>query len=296
DFSIMSVEEIQLYFIENYPKDVCGRFKKSQLDLVTIQIPSSVLYAQIPYHKMFLLALFVIMGTTLFSCTDKNGNKHKINKIEIVEDSVKTNSLATKDSLEDKPLPPAKLPQISINIPPIAGTGIGISYEEESHIAGGIGIYEPISSTSDYPGGLKKFYETIQNKFELSKKAKKSTGEIQAYFSITKEGILDDIKIANDIGNETGNELIRVLRTSPKWLPAQENGKTIVSYYEIQLSIQKDSLNLERRQRKLSKITCIAASNIKNPNETTSENTIDKFVIRNEELSIVKDSSETKNK
>ncbi|TPG39339.1 hypothetical protein [Flavobacterium pectinovorum] len=297
DFSVMSVEEIQLYFIKNHHKDICGRFKKSQLELLTIQIPSSVMYTQIPYRKMFLLALFIAMGTTLFSCTDKNGNKHKINTIEIVEDSVKLSPLATKDSLQDKPLPPS-MPTISVNLPPIEGSSeaIGINYNPESYIAGGIGIYESIYICSDYPGGLNKLYETIQNKFELPRKAKKSTGEIQAYFSITKEGILEDIKIVNDIGHETGDELTRVLCTSPKWLPAQENGKSIVSYYEIQLSIQKDSLNLERRQRKFSKITCIAVSNIKNPYKTTSENTIDKFAIQNEEISIVKDSTETKNK
>jgi hypothetical protein len=44
---------------------------------------------------MFLLALFITMGTTLFSCADKNGNK-KIDKIEVVNDSG-SKSIITKE-------------------------------------------------------------------------------------------------------------------------------------------------------------------------------------------------------
>lgn len=88
DFTQMLPDEIQAYFQKH--SNVCGRFKNFQLDSLIIQIPNHVLYSQTKYHKMFLLALFIAMGTTLFSCADKNGNKQKIDKVEIVEDSIKT--------------------------------------------------------------------------------------------------------------------------------------------------------------------------------------------------------------
>jgi hypothetical protein len=88
DFTNMLPDEIQAYFQQH--SNVCGRFKNSQLDSLTIQIPNRVLYSQTHYYKMFLLALFIAMGTTLFSCADKNGNKQKIDKVEVVEDSIKT--------------------------------------------------------------------------------------------------------------------------------------------------------------------------------------------------------------
>jgi hypothetical protein len=82
DFTNMLPDEIQVYF-QQYT-NVCGRFKNSQLDSLTIQIPNRILYSQTNYRKMFLLALFIAMGTTLFSCADKNGNKQKIDKVEVV--------------------------------------------------------------------------------------------------------------------------------------------------------------------------------------------------------------------
>lgn len=122
DFTNMLPDEIQVYFQKN--SNVCGRFKNSQLDSLTIQIPNRVLYSQTHYHKMFLLALFITMGTTLFSCSDKNGNKQKIDKVEVVEDSTKASHATmgmkmvplpkSKDSLHSpllkdiKPTPPIK--------------------------------------------------------------------------------------------------------------------------------------------------------------------------------------------
>ena len=85
DFTPMLPNEIQHFFIQNQKDRICGRFKNSQLETITIQIPSRVLYSQTKYHKMFLLALFIAMGTTLFSCVNKEGNKKKIDQIEIVD-------------------------------------------------------------------------------------------------------------------------------------------------------------------------------------------------------------------
>ncbi len=54
DFTAMLPEEVQHFFIQNQNQNICGRMRKSQLDSITIQIPSRVLYKQTQYHKMFL--------------------------------------------------------------------------------------------------------------------------------------------------------------------------------------------------------------------------------------------------
>jgi hypothetical protein len=120
DFTNMLPDEIQIYFQQH--GNVCGRFKNSQLDSLTIQIPNRVLYSQTHYHKMFLLALLITMGTTLFSCSDKNGNKQKIDKVEVVNEpipqtdrimvgDVKYNPNDTLHNIPPPP-PPLKIDQI----------------------------------------------------------------------------------------------------------------------------------------------------------------------------------------
>lgn len=93
DFTTMNPSEIQNYFISNQGNSICGRFTNQQLDSVIIQIPNQILYSQTNFHKMFLLALLISMGTTLFSCADKNGNKQKIDKVEVVSDSVRNDGI-----------------------------------------------------------------------------------------------------------------------------------------------------------------------------------------------------------
>lgn len=91
DFTQMKTPEIQQYFIQNQGKKVCGRFNNDQLESIRISIPMRVLYSQTQFHKMFLLALFVSMGTTLLSCSNANGNKQSIENIEIVEENPSNN-------------------------------------------------------------------------------------------------------------------------------------------------------------------------------------------------------------
>ncbi|MFB9078577.1 hypothetical protein ACFFLS_15240 [Flavobacterium procerum] len=269
DFTSMLPEEIQHYFIQNQNEKICGRFRKSQLEIIQIQIPSQVLYSQTNYHKIFLLALFIAMGTTLFSCQDKDGNKKKIDTVEVVEDSVKTKIIDKNSSLKDtlyKEPSQHKKSKTNINLtigclveePKVIQVTEPI-YNNESYILGGAGLLTILPS---YPGGIQKFYDMIQNRFELPRKAQKSEGIIQASFSVEKDGSMGGLKIINDIGNATGDELLRVLKTTPKWSPGQEEGKTTINYYNILVTIQKDSLNEKRRKRKFSKITAVKIQEI----------------------------------
>src|SRR5688572_10909958 len=84
DFSNIPDAEIEKYFIKNSGKSVCGRFKKSQIYRITIQIPVSEIQNIRP-RNYFLLALLFAFGSILFSCTDNEGNTAKIDKIEIVD-------------------------------------------------------------------------------------------------------------------------------------------------------------------------------------------------------------------
>lgn len=88
DFSAMSDTEIKNYLIAKKGEGVCGHFRTSQLQNITITIPSRVLFSQTQFRKIFMLALLLIMGTTLLSCSDNAGNKQKIEKVVIEGETV----------------------------------------------------------------------------------------------------------------------------------------------------------------------------------------------------------------
>lgn len=88
DFTNFTTQDIQNYFAKHFGQKVCGRFNHQQLSAIHIQIPNTV-FSYIPASRKFALALFIVFGTTLFSCTDNNGNIATIEKIEVVDSLTK---------------------------------------------------------------------------------------------------------------------------------------------------------------------------------------------------------------
>lgn len=107
DFTHFSTTDIQNYFTKHYGQKICGRFKNEQLAPINIEIPSAV-FNYIPASRKFAFALLIVFGTTLFSCTDNNGNSATIGKIEVV-DSLQIDSLSKTTveqiTTENKPSP-----------------------------------------------------------------------------------------------------------------------------------------------------------------------------------------------
>ncbi len=145
DFTKKSTEEIQDYFTKNQGKLVCGHFRRKQLDSIVIQIPEEVFHKQLSFQKLFILALLLVMGTTLFSCKIDQGKPQKIEKIEVIDTIIKVekvieNTSANIDTTNIlKPVPPPPIPPI-INFPPPL-TGLPAI----EHIDGDIEIEEVVA-------------------------------------------------------------------------------------------------------------------------------------------------------
>lgn len=88
DFSKMSSLEIEDYLESHKHQKLCGRFKQSQLDSIHLQVPLEKLNT-LNIQKVFLIALLLCLGTTLFSCTNHHGQAQKIDSIELIDNSSK---------------------------------------------------------------------------------------------------------------------------------------------------------------------------------------------------------------
>lgn len=83
DFSKMSDEELKVFLINNKGQKTCGHFKQSQLNKpVNITVDLRQMPSNMNATYKFVMALFIVFGSLLFSCTDLNGNRVKEIKIE----------------------------------------------------------------------------------------------------------------------------------------------------------------------------------------------------------------------
>lgn len=105
DFTSMKEHEVQDFFIENQNKKVCGRFRNEQIESTfKFNVPQTILFQKRSFSKAFLLSLFVVMGTSLFSC--KNHQNQTLGEVAVVNDSIITaeeNTLTGDTTITMKP-------------------------------------------------------------------------------------------------------------------------------------------------------------------------------------------------
>lgn len=136
DFTKKSASEIKEYLMDKKQERVCGRFYKKQLDSIVIEIPQNTFHQHLSFQKLFVLALFFVMETTLFSCQYKDGKKQKIENV-ILKDSTLINEedleltsvpLKIVDSLKSEQLKDSinKLHKTTISLQTITTIGITV--------------------------------------------------------------------------------------------------------------------------------------------------------------------------
>jgi periplasmic protein TonB len=96
-----------------------------------------------------------------------------------------------------------------------------------------------ITREAEFPGGVGawgKYLERNMTK-ELPDSAIEKYGasslQVIVLFTIQKDGSISDVKVLNEKKHhpEMVSEAIRIIKESPKWLPALKKGKPVRSYF-----------------------------------------------------------------
>ena len=112
-----------------------------------------------------------------------------------------------------------------------------ISAQETTKVAND-SIYNTagIEVKPDFPGGMGEFYKYFAKNYRTPN-VKKLNGKVYVTFVIESDGSIVDIKVLRDIGYGTGEEAIRVLNNSPKWLPGEQDGKKVRCSFTLPITV-----------------------------------------------------------
>lgn len=231
DFTNWSTPDIQNYFAKHYGQKVCGRFKNEQLSRINIQIPTQ-LFSNIPPSRKFALALLIVFGTTLFSCTNNNGQKVEINSIEVMDSNQKEGIATITGALE--------IQEMSISKEPIKKEIKKVQYTKSGIITGDVEVSPSDSSliglvidgpeiAPEFIGGEDSLVTFIENNLTTPKKLAQDdiVGKIIVHFFVETDGSITDVKILKGIGNEWDEEAVRVVKIMPRWKPGSLMNKPI---------------------------------------------------------------------
>lgn len=94
-----------------------------------------------------------------------------------------------------------------------------------------------VESKPEYPGGMEAFYKHISKNYRAPKDKNFKGGKLLITFVIEKDGSITDMKVIRDIGFGTGEEAIRVLKMSEKWMPAEQNGQKVRVQFALPISL-----------------------------------------------------------
>lgn len=92
-------------------------------------------------------------------------------------------------------------------------------------------------SQPEFPGGMLAFYKFVGSNFKTPS-GLKGNGKLYVTFMIEKDGSLSEFEILHDMSFGTGEEAIRVLKSSPKWIPGKNNNEPLRVKYSLPITIQ----------------------------------------------------------
>lgn len=102
--------------------------------------------------------------------------------------------------------------------------------------------YNSNESEPQFPGGMIEFYKFVGKNFKTPTEAsvKKIEGKLYVEFMVEKDGSLSEINVVKDLGYGLGDELVRVLKLSPKWNAGIRNGQPVSVLYTLPITIQNE--------------------------------------------------------
>lgn len=98
-----------------------------------------------------------------------------------------------------------------------------------------------ITEKPEFPGGMEKFYKFVGNNFQAPTEPNLK-GKVYVMFIIEKDGSITNVSVLRDIGHGTGEEATRVIKLSPKWIPAQKDGVPVRVQYSLPITIMSSNL------------------------------------------------------
>lgn len=157
------------------------------------------------------LALFIVGSSITFA---QNAPATKVDKKELKTNSVEEQKLYEEYLKKLEETKNGKVIQNSNNI-----------------------VYNSAEIKPDFPGGIQAFYEFVGNNYKMPD-VKDLKGKVYIKFIVEEDGSLTNFEIMRDIGHGTGEEAIRVLKLSPKWIPGEVEGNKVRTLFSLPISIQ----------------------------------------------------------
>lgn len=119
-------------------------------------------------------------------------------------------------------------------------------------------VFSKVEKVASFPGGLPGWREYLINNLNADVPVKNGAPAgkytILVQFKVCTDGSLCDIEAINNPGFGLTDEAIRVIKESGNWVPAEQFGRKVKSYYKQPISFMvEESSDFSRKRKKRNK-------------------------------------------
>ncbi len=135
----------------------------------------------------------------------------------------------TKGNPAEKKNDPDNAKVLDVNGKKIIVSGVSLTSEKETYDK----VFTVAQEPASFPGGPSAWAKYLEQNLNRDKPVNKGAPpgnyRVNLSFIVDQEGDIKDVVAENNPGYFTKDEAIRVMLSSPKWIPAKQNGQAVVS-------------------------------------------------------------------
>ena len=93
-------------------------------------------------------------------------------------------------------------------------------------------VFTTVEIESKFPGGAKAWQAYLGANFQYPKGAIKKNiqGTVIVQFIVRTDGSVTDVEVVQSVHPSLDREALRLIKESPNWIPAKQNGRKVNSY------------------------------------------------------------------
>lgn len=104
-------------------------------------------------------------------------------------------------------------------------------------------IFLRVDRKAQFPGGVHNLMLYIRENMEYPEEAKEDgvQGRVLIKFIVRKDGSIDNINVTRSLDPLLDKEAIRLVENMPNWIPAQNQGRIVNSFFTIPILFRLDA-------------------------------------------------------
>ena len=104
-------------------------------------------------------------------------------------------------------------------------------------------IFLKVDRKAQFPGGVHNLMLYIRENMEYPEEAKEDgvQGRVFIKFIVRKDGSIDNINVTRSLDPLLDKEAIRLVENMPNWIPAQNQGRIVNSFFTIPILFRLDA-------------------------------------------------------